>query len=153
MAGEVAFFELGVEDVERGRAFYEGLFGWRFERGPSGEGWTVAAGNVPGGMHGGDKGATPYLFFRVDDMEAAQERVRELGGWSRTWTSRATRRRSPGGPLQALPRRSGVRRSGCIRRRAVPDPTWRGPGATAMVQSSSAIRLAARAAPSVSTGR
>jgi predicted enzyme related to lactoylglutathione lyase len=29
MAGEVAFFELGVEDVERGRAFYEGLFGWR----------------------------------------------------------------------------------------------------------------------------
>ncbi len=36
MAGEVAFFELGVEDVGRGRAFYEGLFGWRFETGPSG---------------------------------------------------------------------------------------------------------------------
>jgi uncharacterized protein len=80
MAGEVAFFELGVEDVERGRAFYEGLFGWRFEQGPSGQGWTIATGNVPGGMHGGDKGAAPYLFFRVEDMDAALERVRELGG-------------------------------------------------------------------------
>jgi predicted enzyme related to lactoylglutathione lyase len=80
MAGEVAFFELGVEDVERGRAFYEGLFGWRFETGPSGQGFTIGAGPVPGGMHGGDKGAAPYLFFRVGDMEAAVERVRELGG-------------------------------------------------------------------------
>jgi uncharacterized protein len=80
MAGEVAFFELGVEDVERGRAFYEGLFGWRFETGPSGEGFTIGTGSVPGGIHGGDKGAAPYLFFRVEDMEAALERVRELGG-------------------------------------------------------------------------
>ena len=80
MAGEVAFFELGVEDVRRGRAFYEGLFGWRFETGPSGEGFTIGTGGVPGGMHGGDKGAAPYLFFRVDDMEAALARVRELGG-------------------------------------------------------------------------
>jgi hypothetical protein len=24
MAGELAFFEIGVEDTERGRAFYEG---------------------------------------------------------------------------------------------------------------------------------
>jgi predicted enzyme related to lactoylglutathione lyase len=31
-------------------------------------------------MHGGDKGAAPYLFFRVDDMDAALDRVRELGG-------------------------------------------------------------------------
>ena len=80
MAGEVAFFELGVEAVERGRVFYEGLFGWRFETGPSGEGFAIGAGPVPGGMHGGDKGAAPYLFFRVDDMEAAVKRVRELGG-------------------------------------------------------------------------
>src|SRR5829696_8277868 len=62
------------------RAFYEGLFGWRFETGPSGEGFTIGAGPVPGGMHGGDRGAAPYLFFRVDDIEAALERVRELGG-------------------------------------------------------------------------
>ena len=35
MTGKLAFFELGVEDVERGRAFYEALFGWGFETGPS----------------------------------------------------------------------------------------------------------------------
>jgi uncharacterized protein len=80
MTGELAFFELGVADTERGRAFYEALFGWRFETGPSGNGYAVTAPNVPGGMHGGDPGATPYLFFRVDDMEAAIRRVRELGG-------------------------------------------------------------------------
>jgi predicted enzyme related to lactoylglutathione lyase len=80
MSGELAFFEIGVEDAERGRAFYEGLFGWRFEAGPSGEGFKIAAPNVPGGIHGGDAGAAPYVFFAVDDMEAALQRVRELGG-------------------------------------------------------------------------
>ena len=80
MAGELAFFELGVGDTERGRAFYEGLFGWTFEAGPSGRGFVIAAPNVPGGMHGGDAGAAPYLFFQVADMEAAMARVRELGG-------------------------------------------------------------------------
>lgn len=80
MSGEVAFFELGVGDAERGRAFYEGLFGWKFETGPSGAGFMIDTGGVPGGMHPGDEGASPYLFFRVDDMDAAVERVRELGG-------------------------------------------------------------------------
>jgi uncharacterized protein len=81
MAGELAFFELGVEDVDRARKFYEGLFDrWRFEPGPSGQGFMIGAPNVRGGVHGGDPGARPYVFFRVDDMEAAVTRVRELGG-------------------------------------------------------------------------
>jgi predicted enzyme related to lactoylglutathione lyase len=78
--GELAFFELGVGDSERGRAFYAGLFGWRFEPGPSGDGFAVHTPHVPGGLHGGDPGAAPYLFFAVDDIEAASGRVRELGG-------------------------------------------------------------------------
>ena len=78
MAGEVSFFELGVEDVERGRAFYGALFGWGFEPGP-GDGFVIA-GDVPGGMHGGDAGASPLLSFAVDDIDAAVQRVRELGG-------------------------------------------------------------------------
>jgi len=80
MAGEVAFFEIGVADTEAGRAFYEGLLGWTFEPGPSGEGFVINGAGVPGGMHGGDPGASPYVFFRVDDIEAALHRVRELGG-------------------------------------------------------------------------
>jgi uncharacterized protein len=80
MAGELAFFELGVADAGRGRAFYEAMFGWRFEPSPSGNGFVITAPNVGGGMHGADAGAAPYVFFQVDDMEAALERVRELGG-------------------------------------------------------------------------
>jgi uncharacterized protein len=78
LTGELAFFELGVEDAERGRAFYSALFGWRFEPGP-GDGFVIDT-SVPGGIHGGDPGGTPYLFFAVDDIEAAADRVRELGG-------------------------------------------------------------------------
>jgi uncharacterized protein len=80
MAGELSFFELGVEDAERGRAFYEGLFGWRFAPGPSGEGFMIRTPGGPGGIHGGDEGSAPYVFFAVDDIEVAMERVRELGG-------------------------------------------------------------------------
>ena len=56
MAGELTFFELGVEDAERGRTFYEGLFGWRFAPGPSGEGFMIETPNMRGGIHGGDAG-------------------------------------------------------------------------------------------------
>lgn len=80
MAGELAFFELGVENADRARVFYEAMFGWRFEPGPSGQGFTIGTPSVPGGIHGGDPGATPYVFFQVDDIEAACHRVRELGG-------------------------------------------------------------------------
>ncbi|HYH90378.1 MAG TPA: VOC family protein [Solirubrobacteraceae bacterium] len=80
MAGELSFFEIGVGDPERGRRFYEGVFGWRFEPGPSGSGFVITTPNVTGGMHGGDAGAVPYVFFEVDDLDAAVARVRELGG-------------------------------------------------------------------------
>jgi len=70
VAGEVAFSELG-EDTERGRAFSERLFGWQFEPGPSGSGFTIASPSIPGGMHGSDAGAAPYLVCKVDDIEAA----------------------------------------------------------------------------------
>ena len=78
MNGELSFFELGVGDPDRARAFYGSLFGWEFV--DEGGGATIETPNIPGGLHGGDAGASPYLFFRVDDIEAASDRVRELGG-------------------------------------------------------------------------
>jgi|GEM_PF-2116767 len=95
MAGEIAFFEIGVEDFERGRAFYEGLFGWTFEPAPT-EGYTIRTPSESGGMHGGDAGASPYLFFAVDDIDAAVARWSSWAG--RWWTSISTatrRRRTP----------------------------------------------------------
>jgi uncharacterized protein len=78
MAGELSFFSIGVGDVERGRHFYGGLLGWRFEEASGG--LVVSGGGVAGGIHGGDAGARPYVFFRVDDLDAALARVEELGG-------------------------------------------------------------------------
>jgi hypothetical protein len=78
MAGEVSFFSVGVGDVPRARAFYGGLLGWSFEE-VSG-GLVISGAGVPGGIHGGDAGAHPYLFFRVDDLDAALRRVAALGG-------------------------------------------------------------------------
>ena len=80
MNGQPTFFELGVADADRARAFYEGLFGWRLEPGPSGKGYVIDTGGIPGGLHPGDPEAVPYLFFGVDDLDAAVARVRELGG-------------------------------------------------------------------------
>ncbi|ADB52411.1 VOC family protein [Conexibacter woesei] len=80
MAGEVSFIELGVEDTERGRRFYERLFGWSFGPSPSGPGFVFDTPTVPGGMHGGDPGGGAYVFFRVEDIDAAIARVQELGG-------------------------------------------------------------------------
>ena len=79
MAGELSFFEIGVGDTGQARRFYGALLGWSFAE--EGGGASIDAGGaVPGGLHGGDAGASPYVFFRVDDMEAALKKVRELGG-------------------------------------------------------------------------
>ncbi|WP_130800193.1 VOC family protein [Streptomyces otsuchiensis] len=80
MTGEITFFELGVDDPARAHAFYGGLFGWTMRKSPDGTGLTIEGSSVPGGIHGGDPGSAPYLFFRVDDIDRALERVRELGG-------------------------------------------------------------------------
>jgi predicted enzyme related to lactoylglutathione lyase len=79
MAGEPSWFELGVGDVARGRAFYGGLFGWEAEEVPGG-GLVLRTAGAPGGMHGGDAGAVAMAFFAVDDLDAALVRVAELGG-------------------------------------------------------------------------
>jgi predicted enzyme related to lactoylglutathione lyase len=80
MNGELSFFEIGAGDAGAARAFYGALFGWEFSEPPSGEGAVIEGSSVPGGIHGGDPGASPYLFFRVDDLDAAIARVRGLGG-------------------------------------------------------------------------
>ena len=80
MTGEPTFFEVGVADAARARAFYGRLFGWRIEPGPSAGGYRISTPTVPGGIHGGDEGAGPLVFFGVANLEAAMARVRDLGG-------------------------------------------------------------------------
>jgi predicted enzyme related to lactoylglutathione lyase len=78
MTGKPAYFELGVQDTAKAQRFYGELFGWDFKA--FGTGAQIETGGMPGGMHGGDAGARPYLFFEVEDMAAALEQVRSLGG-------------------------------------------------------------------------
>lgn len=80
MAGEVSFIEFGATDAMTARSFYGKLFGWSFEPGPGGDGYVIGGVGVPAGIHGGDEGASPYVFFRVDDLEAAVAAVEHLGG-------------------------------------------------------------------------
>jgi predicted enzyme related to lactoylglutathione lyase len=75
MTGEPSHFELGVPDKERGRAFYNALFGWKIDE----IGW-IDTGGVRGGLHGDDPETGVVLYFAVDDIDAAVRRVRELGG-------------------------------------------------------------------------
>jgi uncharacterized protein len=49
MAGEISFFELGVAEPGRARAFYGNLFGWNFEPVPPGSGFAI---RTPGPRRG-----------------------------------------------------------------------------------------------------
>ena len=79
MQGRIGFFELGVEDPAKAQTFYSALFDWTFDPMPGG-GAAIDTGSVPGGLHGGDPGAGPYVFFEVTDIDDAIARVRSLGG-------------------------------------------------------------------------
>ena len=80
MTGQVSFIEFGGRDAMTARSFYGKLFGWSFEQGLGGDGYAIDGVGVPAGVHGGDEGASPYVFFRVDDLEAAVATVERLGG-------------------------------------------------------------------------
>lgn len=71
---------LGVPDGERARRFYEALFGWRTVPGHEPGSFHVASITPPSGIHQREGDPDVRLYFRVDDLGRAAERVRELGG-------------------------------------------------------------------------
>lgn len=78
-AGDMGYFTIDVPDPDAAADFFEALFGWRVEPGNVEEGRHIATIAPPAGIHGGQRpGYT--LYFRVDDLDAAAQRVRELGG-------------------------------------------------------------------------
>ncbi len=80
MHGELSFFEIGVIDSERAQVFYQSLFGWDFP--PTGEDdqvW-VKTPTLKGGLHGEDPEPRIAMYFSVDDINAAVQAVRALGG-------------------------------------------------------------------------
>lgn len=79
MPVELGYYTLSVKDLDRAADFYGGLFGWEFRR----EHETylhVTNTAVPMGLTAGEASAQPNLYYRVDDLDAAVEKARELGG-------------------------------------------------------------------------
>ncbi|MFB4294039.1 VOC family protein [Nonomuraea sp. ATR24] len=79
MPAQLGYFTLSVTDLDRAAAFYGALFGWESRREHEAylhvTNTTVPMGFVPGGPS-----SQPNLYFHVADLDAAIERVRELGG-------------------------------------------------------------------------
>ncbi|MEV4179155.1 VOC family protein [Nonomuraea sp. NPDC049709] len=79
MPVELGYYTLSVRDLDRAAAFYGALFGWEFKR----EHETylhVTNTTVPMGFVSGGPSSQPNLYYHVTDIDAAVERVRELGG-------------------------------------------------------------------------
>jgi predicted enzyme related to lactoylglutathione lyase len=79
-AGDICYFVLPVADAERAHRFYGDLLGWRFTPGNVEGGSNIEGSSPPGGMFESDDQGGPELYFMVDDLDAARERVRQLGG-------------------------------------------------------------------------
>jgi uncharacterized glyoxalase superfamily protein PhnB len=82
--GELGYFTLSSPDVARAVAFYTALFGWRFRPpSPGFDGRTYAHvenTSMPFGIHDVMTDPSPHHFYRVADLRAMVERVRQLGG-------------------------------------------------------------------------
>lgn len=77
--GEPSFFEIGVPDGARAKAFYRQLFGWTLHP-MGGDNAAIETPGVDGGLHDQDADRTIEVYFRSDDIDADAARVRACGG-------------------------------------------------------------------------
>ena len=78
MAVELGYFTIPLPDIAKGMTFYGALFGWTFDAdGPYAH---VNNTKLPLGLNTGAVVDLSTFYFRVDDVKAAAEKVRALGG-------------------------------------------------------------------------
>lgn len=80
MAGEITYFEIPTRDADAARRFYGQLLGWRFEDANVPDYAMIAGAGTQAGLAVGDDSRAPRVFFAVDDLAAACDRIRDLGG-------------------------------------------------------------------------
>jgi predicted enzyme related to lactoylglutathione lyase len=78
--GDLAYVTMEVRDSARTRAFYGSVLGWRFAPGRVEDGWQVDDVVPMTGLQGGHSLATTVPLYRIDDIDAAVDRVRAAGG-------------------------------------------------------------------------
>jgi predicted enzyme related to lactoylglutathione lyase len=78
--GDPAYIVFEFPDGPRAHAFYGSVLGVRFEPGRGADRWNVPDVAPMSGLSGGAPRAAVVPMFRVDDIQAAVERVRAAGG-------------------------------------------------------------------------
>ena len=73
--GVISFIEIGAGDAKSTRSFFSALFGW-----PCRDDAWLQTPTIKAGTHGEDPAPQIYVYFNVDDLPAAAESVRALGG-------------------------------------------------------------------------
>jgi predicted enzyme related to lactoylglutathione lyase len=76
----LGYFTVDVPDGARAAAFYGALLGWAARPGSQPGGYHVENIDPPGGIDGSKATPGVTVYFRVDDVAAAADRVRALGG-------------------------------------------------------------------------
>ena len=88
MANSFMHVELQTKDVDKAKKFYQGIFDWRFEDMPMGNGMSYTGIHVGEGTGGGmwtnpaaPNGPSHWLaYVNVDSIDATVDKVRSLGG-------------------------------------------------------------------------
>jgi predicted enzyme related to lactoylglutathione lyase len=78
MPVELGYFTLQVRDIERAVRFYGALFNWEFDSSPKGA--HVKNTKLPIGLDPGGPADASFVYFRVQDINAAVKQIAELGG-------------------------------------------------------------------------
>ena len=97
----IVHFEIPAQDTSRAKTFWGTLFGYEFQtyEGPIEYHMFQTGENEGGGIYPQQQGETGLIsYFNVDDIEAARQKVQELGGTTEEkepvpgmgWYARAT---------------------------------------------------------------
>ena len=87
MSGNLTYFDLPADNVERARKFYSNVFGWSFEEWPQSTpgnpylNITTGDGGIPGGLYKRncpEEGIT--VHFLVESVNKISEKIEESGG-------------------------------------------------------------------------
>ena len=77
--GDVGYMSFRVPDVERAQSFYGAVLGWTFAPAESPQARQVVDSAPMTSLWGGEEGG-PVICWRVDDVAAAADKVRAMGG-------------------------------------------------------------------------
>ena len=84
MPGKLVHFELPVQDTQRAKSFWSGVFGWEFGDSamPDFEYYMVRTGEDQGGaiMRSDKPADSPIVYYDTDDIDTHVARINDLGG-------------------------------------------------------------------------